>query len=173
MNSQLIVDMTCPIPFTTSETVLLGHGSGGKLSTDLMRDVFMPALGNPVLARLNDQAVVQVGDSKIAMSTDSFVIKPIFFPGGDIGSLAVHGTVNDLAVGGAEPRYLTASFILEAGLLLVDLQRVASMRRAGDACGVQLVAGGTKVVERGKGDQVFITTTGVGFVQEGRVLSIS
>jgi hydrogenase expression/formation protein HypE len=124
MNSQLIVDMTCPIPFTTSETVLLGHGSGGKLSTDLMRDVFMPALGNPVLARLNDQAVVQVGDSKIAMSTDSFVIKPLFFPGGDIGSLAVHGTVNDLAVGGARPLFLSTAFLIEEGFSMDSLRRV-------------------------------------------------
>src|SRR5580698_4283881 len=172
MNSQLIVDMTCPIPFTTSETVLLGHGSGGKLSTDLMRDVFMPALGNPVLARLNDQAVVQVGDSKIAMSTDSFVIKPLFFPGGDIGSLAVHGTVNDLAVGGARPLFLSAAFLIEEGFSMDSLRRVvASMRRAADESGVTIITGDTKVVEKGKGDGLFINTTGIGMVRRGIELS--
>src|SRR5579871_5118275 len=99
MSLHSIADATCPVPIKASETVLLGHGSGGKLSADLMRNVFLPELGNPVLARLNDQAVVPVGESRIAISTDSFIVKPIFFRGGDIGSLAVHGTVNDLAVG--------------------------------------------------------------------------
>lgn len=172
MSSHSILDMTCPVPFIASETVLLGHGSGGKLSADLMRDVFLPALGNPVLARLNDQGVVLFGESKMAMSTDSFVIKPLFFPGGDIGSLAVHGTVNDLAVGGARPLFLSAAFLIEEGLPIDSLRRVvASMRRAADATGVMIVTGDTKVVEKGKGDGLFITTTGVGMVPKGVELS--
>src|SRR5687767_7307614 len=109
----------------------------------------------------------------IAITTDAFVVRPIFFPGGDIGTLAINGTINDLAVGGAVPRYITAAFILEEGLAIADLARVASsMRRACDAAGVSLVAGDTKVVDRGKGDQIFITTTGVGVVPEGCALSV-
>src|SRR5206468_11262086 len=111
---------------------------------------------------------------RLAFTTDAFVVRPLFFPGGDIGRLAVHGTVNDLAVGGAEPRFLSAAFILEEGLPLADLKRiVASMRQACDEAGVKLVTGDTKVVDRGKGDQVFITTSGIGLVPEGCSLSIS
>jgi len=168
MSSHSIIEMTCPILTTANDTVLLGHGSGGKMSADLLRDVFLPELGNPVLSRLNDQAVVSIGESKIAMSTDSFVIKPLFFPGGDIGSLAVHGTVNDLAVGGARPLFLSAAFVIEEGLPIDVLRRVAaSMHRAADAAGVAIVAADTKVVERGKGDSLFINTTGIGTVQNG------
>jgi hydrogenase expression/formation protein HypE len=158
---------------------LLGHGSGGTLTADLIQHLFVPSFGNDVLAALEDQATVGLPSPegtkapRIAITTDSFVVRPLFFPGGDIGSLAVHGTVNDLAVGGALPLYLTAAFILEEGLALTDLERiVASMRRAADQAGVALVAGDTKVVDRGKGDQVFIVTTGVGHVPEGRSLSI-
>lgn len=172
MSSQSIVNLACPAPFTTGDMVLLGHGSGGKLSADLMRDVFLPELSNPVLARLNDQAVVPVGESTIAISTDSFVIKPLFFPGGDIGSLAVHGTVNDLAVGGAKPLFLSAAFVIEEGFPVRSLQRVvASMRRAADASGVSIVTGDTKVVEKGKGDGLYINTTGIGIVPKGVELS--
>src|SRR5271170_5487767 len=135
--------------------------------------------GHVVLAALEDQAAVPLGGDngvkapRLAFTTDSFVVRPIFFPGGDIGSLAVHGTVNDLAVGGARPLFLSAAFILEEGLALADLQRiVASMRAACDEAGVLLVTGDTKVVDRGKGDQVFITTSGIGVVPDGRVLSI-
>jgi hydrogenase expression/formation protein HypE len=172
MSSQSIANMSCPAPFTANETVLLGHGSGGKLSADLMRNVFLPALGNPILARLNDQAVVHIGDSKIAISTDSFVVKPLFFRGGDIGSLAVHGTVNDLAVGGARPLFLSAAFLIEEGFPIESLRRVvASMHRAADASGVMIVTGDTKVVEKGKGDALFINTTGIGLVPNGLELS--
>ena len=139
----------------------------------------MPGLGNEVLAALEDQATVRLPraagkpGARIAFTTDSFVVRPLFFPGGDIGRLAVHGTVNDLAVGGAEPLFLSAAFILEEGTPLEDLRRiVASMRAACDEAGVALVTGDTKVVERGKGDQVFITTSGVGVVPEGLSLSI-
>jgi hydrogenase expression/formation protein HypE len=141
----------------------MGHGSGGRLSADLLQQVFLPAFEGQVLAALEDQATVELSGTRMALTTDSFVVRPIFFPGGDIGTLAVNGTVNDLAVGGAVPRFLSAAFILEEGLPLEDLERVArSMRRACDAAGVVLVTGDTKVVDRGKADQLFITTTGVG-----------
>ena len=170
---------TCPLPRTSSDRVVLGHGSGGLLSAELLQRIFLPAFGNDVLDALEDQATLRLPaldgrvGAQIAITTDSFVVRPPFFPGGDIGALAVHGTVNDLAVGGARPLYLTAAFILEEGLPLDDLRRIAaSMRRACDDAGVTLVAGDTKVVDRGHGDQIFISTTGVGLVPEGRALSI-
>src|SRR3954454_13382741 len=166
----------CPLPQSRYDQVLLGHGSGGQLTAELIQRVFVPAFANDVLAALEDQATLTLPGGaapRIAFTTDSFVVRPLFFPGGDIGKLAVHGTVNDLAVGGAIPRFLAAAFILEEGLAISDLKRVvASMREACDASGVALVTGDTKVVDRGKGDQVFITTTGVGLVREGRHLSI-
>jgi hydrogenase expression/formation protein HypE len=167
----------CPVPRSRYDHILLGHGSGGQLTAELIQRVFMPAFDNPVLAALEDQAVVSLGGNvngpRIAFTTDSFVVRPIFFPGGDIGRLAVHGTVNDLAVGGARPLFLSAAFILEEGLALADLKRIVlSMREACDEAGVTLVTGDTKVVDRGKGDQVFITTSGIGIIPEGRFLSI-
>lgn len=169
----------CPVPKSDYDRILLGHGSGGRLTADLIQRVFVPGFGNDVLAALEDQATVSLGAGnglkapRLAFTTDSFVVRPLFFPGGDIGKLAVHGTVNDLAVGGAKPLFLSAAFILEEGLLLADLQRiVASMRAACREAGVALVTGDTKVVDRGKGDQVFITTSGIGLVPEGRTLSI-
>jgi hydrogenase expression/formation protein HypE len=135
--------------------------------------VFLPGFENKTLNCLEDQATVNLGAERLAFTTDSFVVKPLFFPGGDIGKLAVHGTVNDLAVGGAKPMYLSAAFILEEGLPIADLKRiVASMREACAEAGVALVTGDTKVVDRGKGDQVFITTSGVGLMPAGRALSI-
>jgi hydrogenase expression/formation protein HypE len=164
----------CPAPLGRYDRIVLGHGSGGRLTADLIAGLFVPGLGGEVLARLEDQATVPIAGGRIAFTTDAFVVKPLFFPGGDIGSLAVHGTINDLAVGGATPLYLSAAFILEEGLALADLARiVASMRRACAAANVQLVTGDTKVVDRGKGDQVFITTSGVGIVPPGRALSIA
>jgi hydrogenase expression/formation protein HypE len=171
---------TCPVPTFRYDHVLLGHGSGGQLTADLLQGVFLPAFSNPVLAALEDQATVSLGAShngvkapRIALTTDSFVVRPLFFPGGDIGKLAVHGTVNDLAVGGARPLFLSAAFILEEGLPLEDLKRIAlSMRMACEEAGVALVTGDTKVVDRGKGDGVFITTSGVGLVRGGCALSI-
>ena len=171
---------TCPSPRSRYDQILLGHGSGGQLTTELIQRVFLPAFGNATLSALEDQATVRIGpasndsqSSRIALTTDSFVVRPLFFPGGDIGKLAVHGTINDLAVGGAIPRFLAAAFILEEGLALSDLKKiVASMRDACDESGVELVTGDTKVVDRGKGDQVFITTTGIGTIPEGRCLSI-
>lgn len=165
----------CPAPVTRHERIVLGHGSGGRLSADLLQKVFLPAFANDVLSRLEDQATLALADvSRLAVTTDSFVVRPLFFPGGDIGRLAVHGTVNDLAVGGAVPRWIAAAFILEEGLLLDDLRRVvASMRDACAEAGVVLVTGDTKVVDKGKGDQLFITTTGLGVVPPGRHLSIA
>jgi hydrogenase expression/formation protein HypE len=165
--------LNCPTPVDDRDRVLLGHGSGGRLSADLLRQVFLPAFGNDVLNALEDQATVRVPGPRLAFTTDSYVVRPLFFPGGDIGTLAVHGTVNDLAVGGARPLYLSAAFILEEGLPLADLRRVVgSMRAACGAAGVALVTGDTKVVDRGKCDGVFVTTAGIGVVPEGVSLSI-
>src|ERR1700739_287865 len=165
---------SCPVPLPGKERILLGHGSGGRLSADLLRDVFLPALGNPLLDRLEDQATVAVNGARLAMSTDSFVVKPLFFRGGDIGSLAVHGTINDLAMGGAVPLWLSAAFILEEGLPIETLQRVvASMQQAAANAGVQIVTGDTKVVEKGSADGLFINTTGIGRVRDGVLLSAS
>src|SRR5438105_15209276 len=170
---------TCPVPQSRYDHILLGHGSGGQLTADLIQRLFVPGFANDVLAALEDQATVSLGAGngvkapRVAFTTDSFVVRPLFFPGGDIGRLAVHGTVNDLAVGGARPLYLSAAFILEEGLALTDLRRiVASMRAACDEAGVALVTGDTKVVDRGKGDGVFITTSGIGLVPEGVHLSV-
>ena len=167
----------CPLPAGQYDRIVLGHGSGGLLSTDLIARVFIPAFGNEVLSRLEDQAVCALDGldgARVAFTTDSFVVRPIFFPGGDIGSLAINGTVNDLAVGGATPMLVSAAFILEEGLAMSDLSRiVASMRAACDRAHATLVTGDTKVVDRGKGDQVFITTSGIGLVPAGRELSIA
>ena len=148
-----------------NKTVLLAHGSGGSYSRRLTEEVFAKAFDNPLLAPLNDQAIFTLPAKKIAFTTDSFVVKPIFFPGGDIGKLSVCGTINDLAVGGAEPMYLSASFIIEEGLGMDELKRVVeSMAATARAAGVSIVTGDTKVVERGKGDKLFINTAGIGVV---------
>jgi hydrogenase expression/formation protein HypE len=161
-------ELSCPTPLPVRDTILLGHGSGGKLSAELVRDIFLPAFQNPMLARLDDQAVVNINGQRLAMTTDSFVVKPLFFPGGDIGSLAVHGTVNDLAMGGATPLFLSAAFIIEEGFSMDELRRVVnSLRRAAADASVYVVTGDTKVVEKGKGDGLFINTTGIGLVPEG------
>lgn len=162
----------CPAPLAATDTVLLGHGSGGTLSAALLRDIFLPALANPVLSALEDQAVLEFAGQRLAFTTDSFVVKPLFFRGGDIGSLAVHGTVNDLAVGGARPLALSAAFILEEGFSLADLRRIAdSMAEAAARAGVAIVTGDTKVVERGSGDGIYINTAGIGVVAAGVNLS--
>ncbi len=156
----------CALPIGERKQIVLGHGSGGRLSAELIERVFLPAFSNPTLDRLDDQAVLSLNGGRLAFTTDAFVVTPIFFPGGDIGDLAVNGTVNDLAMSGARPLYLSASFILEEGLAIEELQRiVASMRRAAGAAGVQVVTGDTKVVDRGKGDKLFITTTGIGVIE--------
>ena len=166
------LSLSCPLPLDVTDRVLLGHGSGGKLSAALLSDIFFRAFTSPLLARMEDQAVFEIGGTRLAFTTDSFVVKPLFFRGGDIGSLAVHGTVNDLAMGGAEPLFLSAGFILEEGLEMNTLRRVAeSMARAAQATGAEIVTGDTKVVEKGSGDGLFINTTGIGVVREGVNLS--
>ncbi|MGH7522449.1 MAG: hydrogenase expression/formation protein HypE [Gemmatimonadales bacterium] len=155
--------IACPTPLVTADRVQLGHGSGGKMSAALVRERFLPHFANEILAQLGDAAIVQVGGRALAISTDTFVVQPLEFPGGNIGSLAVHGTVNDLAMMGATPQWLSAGFVLEEGLPLDVLDRVVrAMSEAARAANVLLVAGDTKVVERGKADGIFINTTGVG-----------
>jgi len=162
----------CPLPLSHTEQVVMGHGSGGKMSHDLVQKVFLPAFGNPALNAGDDGAVLPAESGRLVLSIDSHVVAPLFFPGGDIGRLAVCGTVNDVAVMGAKPLYLTAGFILEEGLPLETLQRVVdSMRVAADQAGVKIVSGDTKVVQRGKADGLYISTCGAGFLPEGRNLS--
>jgi hydrogenase expression/formation protein HypE len=157
---------SCPLPIFDHPQIVLGHGSGGKLSAELIEKIFVARFRNPTLERMDDQAALEIGGARLAFTTDSFVVTPIFFPGGDIGTLAINGTVNDLAMGGAKPLYLAAAFILEEGLATSELSRVVdSMAQAAREAGVQLVTGDTKVVNRGKGDKVFITTTGIGLVE--------
>ncbi len=150
------------------EQILLGHGSGGRLSHDLLKNIILPAFSNPALDELHDGARVLAGGASLAFATDSYVVKPRFFPGGDIGKLAVCGTVNDLAMCGAVPLYLSAGFILEEGLPAAELERiVASMRLASREAGVQIVTGDTKVVEKGAVDGIYINTAGIGLLQPG------
>ena len=171
-NPKPAVSLSCPLPFSAGDRILLGHGSGGKLSAELLQEIFLPALRNPILERLEDQAIVSVNGTRLAFTTDSFVVKPLFFRGGDIGSLAVYGTVNDLAMGGAEPLWLSAAFILEEGLEVETLRRVVySIQAAAERAGVMVVTGDTKVVEKGSGDGLFINTSGIGLVREGVRLS--
>jgi hydrogenase expression/formation protein HypE len=159
---------SCPLPDESPETVQLAHGGGGRFSQKLIESVFLPALRNPALEMLHDGAVLSLPPGRVAFSSDSFVISPLFFPGGDIGSLSVHGTVNDLAMCGARPLHLSAAYIIEEGFPMADLRRIAaSMGRAAAEAGVSVVTGDTKVVDRGKGDGVFINTSGVGVIPEG------
>lgn len=154
------------------DVILLGHGSGGTLTNQLIKSVFQEAFGNPILDEMLDAAVLDLPRGRIALTTDSFVVDPIFFPGGDIGKIAICGTVNDLSVSGAEPLYLSAGFIIEEGFPVADLRRVVnSMRAAAEAAGVRIVTGDTKVVERGSADKIFINTTGIGVVPDGCRLS--
>lgn len=160
---------SCPLPLRDYPRVVLGHGGGGALSQDLVDHLFVPAFANPTLEVLGDASLVEVPAGRIAMTTDSFVVRPLFFPGGSIGELAVNGTVNDLAMAGAVPRYLTAGFIIEEGLEMAVLGAVVQrMAAAARAAGVQIVAGDTKVVERGHGDGLYINTSGVGVVPSGQ-----
>jgi len=149
------------------DKILLAHGSGGRLAHDLVEKSFVKTLANPLLARLDDSAVFDV-KGRLAFTTDSYVVSPIFFPGGDIGKLAVCGTVNDLAMSGAKPLYLSLAFIIEEGLLLSELEKVVgSVKKAAGEAGVEIVTGDTKVVPRGSADRLFINTAGVGLIPEG------
>lgn len=150
-----------------TDKILLSHGSGSKASHELITEFFLPAFGNPALNQLNDQAILEAKDFRIAFTTDSYVIDPIFFPGGDIGKLAVYGTVNDLAMCGAIPLYLSVGFIIEEGFSFDELRKVIySMKLASEEAGVKIVTGDTKVVNKGKADRLFINTSGIGFVDK-------
>lgn len=158
-------DFSCPLPIMDHDTIQLAHGSGGKLSADLIEKLFLPRFGNDTLNKLEDQAVLDIPAGRLALTTDSFVVDPIFFPGGDIGDLAINGTVNDICMGGARPLYLSVAFILEEGLPMADLHRILlSMENAAKRAGIAVVTGDTKVVNKGSCDKVFITTTGVGIM---------
>ena len=157
---------SCPLPLVGYPTIVMGHGGGGKLGNELVEYLFLPAFRNEALENLGDAAVLELAQGRLAMSTDSFVVQPLFFPGGSIGELAVNGTVNDLAVSGAEPKFLSASFILEEGFPLAQLAAIVeAMGKAAAAAGVQIVTGDTKVVERGHGDGCYINTAGVGVLR--------
>jgi hydrogenase expression/formation protein HypE len=159
---------SCPLPLRDYPTIVMGHGGGGKLGNELVEHLFLPAFRNPELENLGDAAAFDLGSGRLAMSTDSFVVQPLFFPGGSIGALAVNGTVNDLAVSGAEPKFLSASFILEEGFPLAQLAAVVSaMSEAAAQASVRIVTGDTKVVERGHGDGCYINTAGVGVLRVG------
>jgi hydrogenase expression/formation protein HypE len=158
----------CPVPLRDSPTIVMGHGGGGAMSAELVEHLFLPAFGAAADTALGDSAVVPIGGSRLAFSTDSYVVKPMFFPGGSIGDLAVNGTVNDLAMSGARPLVLSTAFILEEGTALAEIGRVAeAMGRAASAAGVRLVTGDTKVVDAGSGDGIFVNTAGIGLVPDG------
>ena len=174
----MAVDLTpgasCPLPITAHTHVQLAHGGGGTLMHQLIEQIFLPAFDNSALAARHDGARVELGGARLAFTTDSYVVRPMFFPGGDIGELAVNGTVNDLAMCGARPMVLSAGFILEEGLEIDRLRRVAaSMRRAADRAGVKLVTGDTKVVDRGKGDGLYVNTAGVGIIEHDQTIAPS
>jgi hydrogenase expression/formation protein HypE len=164
-------NLTCPIPISQYPHVLMAHGGGGKLMHQLIGKMFLTAFNNPLLETQHDSTVVEWTGKKLAFTTDSYVVRPIFFPGGDIGSMAVHGTINDLAMSGARPLYLSSAFILEEGLPMEMLWRVVcSMRDAARRCGVQIITGDTKVVDKGKGDGLFINAAGIGVIEhEGTI----
>jgi len=164
------IDFTaaCPLPIPDYPQLLLAHGGGGRLMHELLERLVLPAFSNPLLATRHDSAVFPLGGLRVAFTTDGYVVRPLFFPGGDIGSLAVNGTVNDLAMAGARPRYLSVALVLEEGLPMETLDRLLrSMRAAADAAGVLLVTGDTKVVDRGKGDGLYVTTAGLGTIEHG------
>jgi hydrogenase expression/formation protein HypE len=166
MSENGVGPIQCPVPPLSPDVVQLAHGGGGKLMRDLIENLFLPSFKNPILETRHDSAEIRLKRARGAFTTDSYVVRPLFFPGGDIGSLAVYGTVNDLAMSGARPLYLSCSFILEEGFPMESLRRIVdSMRRAADRASVQLVTGDIKVVDRGKGDGVFINTAGIGVIE--------
>jgi hydrogenase expression/formation protein HypE len=169
MSKQIdLENWVCPLPLREHPNIVMGHGSGGRLSADLVQHLFLPAFQNETLQTLGDSAVLAIGSARLAFSTDSFVVRPLFFPGGNIGHLAVNGTVNDLAMSGAQPLFLSVAFILEEGLSLETLGLIVdSMAAAANQAGVTLVAGDTKVVDRGHGDGIYINTTGLGLIPDG------
>ncbi len=165
---------SCPNPLRDHAQIMLAHGGGGRLMQDLLDRLIRPAFHNPLLASQHDGAVVEVGRQRLAFTSDSYVVRPLFFPGGDIGTLAVNGTINDLAMCGAQPQWLSASFIIEEGLAMESLKRVIeSMRAAASAAKVEIVTGDTKVVDKGKGDGLFINTAGIGVVEHAMTIAPS
>jgi hydrogenase expression/formation protein HypE len=163
---------TCPIPPTDYPNILIGHGGGGSLTKSLVDKILVPTFDNPFLKRLHDGAVLPIDGVNVAYTTDSYVVKPLFFPGGDIGQLAVYGTVNDLAMCGARPLFLSAGLVIEEGLPMDTLWRVVcSIRNAASRAQVQIVTGDTKVVDHGKGDGIFVNTSGIGLVEPGRTIA--
>lgn len=174
MNDKINIEgFSCPLPILNYDTVQLAHGAGGKLSAELIDKVFLPCFGNQTLDKLEDQAVLPKMSGRPVMTTDSFVVSPIFFPGGDIGDLAINGTVNDICMSGAKPLYLTTGFIIEEGLPIPYLHRIVnSMKRAADKAGVIIVAGDTKVVNKGSCDKIFINTTGIGELDDDINISV-
>ena len=166
MKAETGFSIQCPIPLANYPKILLAHGGGGRLTHELIEKIFIPAFKNKALDTRHDGAVVDLKGTRLAFTTDSYVVHPLFFPGGDIGSMAVFGTINDLAMCGARPLYLSAGFILEEGLSTETLSRVVdSMARAASASSVALVTGDTKVVDKGKGDGIFINTSGIGIIE--------
>ena len=166
------MNSSCPILLSDYPKVLIAHGSGGRMMQQLIEKIFYQAFGNPALLTQHDGAVVDIPTSKLACTTDSYVVKPIFFPGGDIGSLAVYGTVNDLAMCGARPLYLTASFIIEEGFAMEDLWKIVqSMSKAANETDTQIITGDTKVVNKGSGDKIFINTTGIGTIEHDLIIA--
>ncbi|MBL7961755.1 hydrogenase expression/formation protein HypE [bacterium] len=164
--------LACPIPISEYEKILLAHGGGGTLSHQLIQKMFFSQFDSPLLHAEHDGAIFEAGGNRFAFSTDSYVVQPIFFPGGDIGDLAINGTVNDLSMCGAKPLYISSGFILEEGFPMEDLWRIVlSMKRAAGKAGVQIVTGDTKVVDKGKGDKIFINTSGIGIIENGRNIS--
>jgi len=168
MPSRLESLLSCPLPLDDDQIVQMAHGGGGRKMANLIERLFLPAFDNPMLAQLGDGAIVEVGGERLAFSTDTFVVSPAFFPGGDIGSLAIHGTANDLAVCGAEPLGFSVGLVLEEGFPVDQLRRiVASLADASGKLGAPILTGDTKVVERGKGDGIYINTSGIGRVRPG------
>ena len=165
---------SCPVPVSRHEHVLLGHGGGGQMTQQLLEQIFLPAFTNAALDARHDGAALPIGGIRLAFSTDSYVVRPMFFPGGNIGTLAVNGTVNDLAMCGARPQFLSAGFIIEEGLPMETLRRVVmSMQAAAAEAGVQLVTGDTKVVDRGKGDGLYVNTAGIGVIVSAAAIAPS
>ncbi len=159
---------SCPLPLRDYSSIVLGHGGGGKLSSELVEHLFLPAFRNAALENLGDSSIVEIGDQRLAFSTDSFVVRPLFFPGGSIGDLAVNGTVNDLAMSGAQPLFLSVGLIIEEGLPVETLASVTQqLAEAAERAGVAIVTGDTKVAEKGHGDGLYINTSGIGVVPDG------
>ncbi|PCJ66974.1 MAG: hydrogenase expression/formation protein HypE [Candidatus Hydrogenedentota bacterium] len=172
MNDKGDFSLNCPVPISDYAEIILAHGGGGALTRQLIESTFLPAFSNPILDALHDSAILDLNGVKLAFTTDSYVVRPCFFPGGDIGSLAVSGTVNDLVMCGAKPLYLTLAFILEEGFSMRDLRRIVeSIKVQADRAGVKLVTGDTKVVDKGSGDGIYINTSGIGIIEGSNVIS--